>query len=106
MTKPIVYDFTILENRALRRGSDFVHMFGFTYDITNVDFKAQIRNYNNDLIGEFEVTKSGTSILLRINKANLLLIPNGSYYWDLRQNDIYVMVGEVDIVTGVTQDGN
>ena len=106
MTKPAIFDFTISENRALRRGAEFLHFFVFSYNIESMNFKAQIRDDNNVLIANIDVTKNDNQLLLRISKADLLLLADGSYYWDLRQNDVYIMRGDVDIITGVTQDGN
>ena len=87
----------------LVRGGEFVHIFTFSYDISAIEFKSQIRDMDGVLIGEFEIIRNTTNLSIRLSKADLLEVQNGSYTYDIRANDIYKIKGDIDVITGDTQ---
>lgn len=99
MIKPAKYDFTIEENRQLRRGGLFSQTFVW-YDLPISTSSAEIYNDEKELIAEFTITIDGNNIVLSLTVEQLLNIPIGRYNWNFKINDIYHINGKVDIVDG------
>jgi len=107
-----IYDITMVTN------NNYGLHLTFDYDIADLNFKSEIRTYNNVFIAAFAIVKdvATQSLVMSLDDSVINGIPKG--YWnnsnylsyDLMQLDTLgddyktqVMKGQVVVMSGVTQ---
>jgi len=99
-----------IDNITIYKYNDFARLYEFVDDVSDwsaVNFKAEIRDADSELIATFEIEKDAINHRLKIvlTKEIIADIPLGVYLYDLvRESDLRFIIikGNVLVKEGVT----
>lgn len=87
----------------------FSHSWRFGYDIAGYDYISEIRDSQENLIAEFNITKGANDITINLSEATINAMPLGTYSYDVKQISKSsrfpkrIIFGEIVIANGKTQ---